>query len=1379
MELVRDQEQHGRMFGLEVDESMWSDPIGPWKSWHERRDLWVETSHGRDGGRVYITNFATLSLREKSARQNGQSAEGYMQRLESELSDMERWSCGSRLAAEEKLAKFVLDQKDFSVMTCERVIRATQLSERHAPRAGIEQGNHYSPMYVFGLFCHGGVWGVTNRTRRRPYLCRYLNAFLDHHGGDPQRTSLVINAGATMKAHRDVANLQGTRNSLITFGDHVGGRLWAADEALVAGGQVGRSCTWEIRPGETKTGVMVNPFHQMVTFDAKKWHSVEPWKGTRISLAGYTLQALERIDKVTRRQLRSLGFKPTLSRGRQAPLVPRGGEWWSDNVSYALRREGDLRDFPVLDREAGELPEDDEEMETPGEAAELKEESQSLRLTDSQRRLIHKIHVNVGHPPAERFLRMLQAAGALPQVMKYVKEEYQCDQCSIKRRADHRFRARCPRSFEFNRALAVDTMYVNFGGYKVPVLNMTDTGTGYQVTQRLPIATGSQGGTPTSESTWRAFLHTWIKYLGAPEVLICDGGAEFKAAFERGCESHGILQTVTPAESPWKNGIAERHGGFIKDKLEQELASGKCVIQTWEDIDDYLTELTSVKNRWLYRGGFTPVQLVFGQMPRVAGELLTDDTTALMGLQDVLEDPSGVDQATGEFRRRMQIRESARQRAMEQASRDAVQRSLRTTTHQGRDWKAGQWVYVFRRGQANNPLHPRSRWVGPGLIVLANNSTIYVGMRTRLWRCSPEQLRAAHPMEELGHHLAQDSSAAEVLRRVLSGAPAGAVDVRREGPPPEGAPMLPVERHGEGPRMSGSMEAPQHAPLQVPPVPPGLLLPAELPDPTLQEPGGAGAPSRRSSTVAEPASEPISRQASPSDGLGETTGSRMTPGPMESIAEERPEEELGGDSRPITRPEPEEHAESPPAKMARMREPEEGASSSSTRAPGTPMQPLLNIIRTSSIQSGSEVAPSLTPGESLPLHGRVEQQVQEWERLRRDDSHFPGETEEERQNEHSFWTSDGMSWENFANVHAKEEKAANPVGDGSSVVAKFESEDWSGTFFNYQNGSVDLMLDEENEWNFAAKRGDEVQLRDLAVEERKMFAGSDLAEWESILGTNAVKVLRGREAQKAREQYPSRILSSRMVRRKKPVEGLGQWKAKSRWCIHGHKDPDTGSLSTYAPTPSGESLMLFLQSSLNLSHVFAFADVKSAFCQSNPIRRPAGPIFAQPCEGLNLPKDALIQILVPVYGLDDAPVAWRETVVSYLIQEGYERNVIEPCWFSKFDEARENCSQVMVEVDDFIITSLPGDAERLKKKFMSRWKFGKWVEGSADYAGRMVTVKADRLEISQEKYILEQVHPILLARDRKRAKESRLSEEEFHAFRSIVYKKTRVVATGC
>ena len=40
--------------------------------------------------------------------------------------------------------------------------------------------------------------------------------------------------------------------------------------------------------------------------------------------------------------------------------------------------------------------------------------------TESQKRLVHKVHANTGHPAQADFLRMMRAAGAHDYILKYI-----------------------------------------------------------------------------------------------------------------------------------------------------------------------------------------------------------------------------------------------------------------------------------------------------------------------------------------------------------------------------------------------------------------------------------------------------------------------------------------------------------------------------------------------------------------------------------------------------------------------------------------------------------------------------------------------------------------------------------------------------------------------------------------------------------------------------------------------------------------------------------------------------------------------------------------------------------------------------------------------
>ncbi|CAK9094858.1 unnamed protein product [Durusdinium trenchii] len=203
-------------------------------------------------------------------------------------------------------------------------------------------------------------------------------------------------------------------------------------------------------------------------------------------------------------------------------------------------------------------------------------------------------------------------------------------------------------------------------------------------------------------------------------------------------------------------------------------------------------------------------------------------------------------------------------------------------------------------------------------------------------------------------------------------------------------------------------------------------------------------------------------------------------------------------------------------------------------------------------------------------------------------------------------------------------------------------------------------------------KNQEFNMKEATCEERRGFEAADQAEWKTILDLKAVKVLSPDDSKKVRRQCPHRILQSRFVRRKKPVPGLGQWKFKSRWCVLGHSDPDSGTYSTYSPMPMTESISIFFQLCTNMDLTVTFCDVTQAFCQSEPLVRPQGELYVEACEGLGLPAGTLIQLVAPVYGLEDAPLRWRQTVISYLTELGFERSLLEPCWYVRRDDKGSN-----------------------------------------------------------------------------------------------------------
>ena len=209
----------------------------------------------------------------------------------------------------------------------------------------------------------------------------------------------------------------------------------------------------------------------------------------------------------------------------------------------------------------------------------------------------------------------------------------------------------------------------------------------------------------------------------------------------------------------------------------------------------------------------------------------------------------------------------------------------------------------------------------------------------------------------------------------------------------------------------------------------------------------------------------------------------------------------------------------------------------------------------------------------------------------------------------------------------------------------------------------------------------------------------------------------------------------------------------------------------------------FFQLSLNLGLSVSFLDIKNAFCQANKLDRPQGRIFARPCEGIDVPEGCLIEIVAPIYGLDDSPLRWHRTLLAFFEDLGFTRSLLEPCWMVKRVNGQV-VAQVLIEVDDLNIATTQAYLPVLKEELTKRFIFGKWESDEADFAGRHVCVTKNKVIMHQEKYILEKIQPVPLAKGRLSHRESLLAPDEFEAFRSMLYKvnwvahQTRPEASG-
>ena len=102
--------------------------------------------------------------------------------------------------------------------------------------------------------------------------------------------------------------------------------------------------------------------------------------------------------------------------------------------------------------EVSSLHKDEEEQDD----EEPRTEDRGVSRED--KRLIQRLHNNLGHPRREEFCRALRMARARSEVVNYVKKEFHCSQCEAQRPSAAR-PACLPRTFEASHTVGVDVVY--------------------------------------------------------------------------------------------------------------------------------------------------------------------------------------------------------------------------------------------------------------------------------------------------------------------------------------------------------------------------------------------------------------------------------------------------------------------------------------------------------------------------------------------------------------------------------------------------------------------------------------------------------------------------------------------------------------------------------------------------------------------------------------------------------------------------------------------------------------------------------------------------------------------------------------------------------
>ena len=228
-------------------------------------------------------------------------------------------------------------------------------------------------------------------------------------------------------------------------------------------------------------------------------------------------------------------------------------------------------------------------------------------------RTAKKLHHQFSHPSSKRLINLVKTSGVQDEELFKAIEKIseRCDTCKRYKKNRPRPAVSFPLATEFNETVALDLkIYENNKTY---FLHIIDHAT------RFSAATVIKSKKP--EVIINDFFKHWVAVFGSPKKVLSDNGGEFaNADFVDMCQNLNISFVTTAAESPWSNGLVEKHNGAIGEAVSKILEEVDCSLEV------ALCWAVNAKNSLQNIFGFSSYQLVFGRNPNLPS-VLTDKTS--------------------------------------------------------------------------------------------------------------------------------------------------------------------------------------------------------------------------------------------------------------------------------------------------------------------------------------------------------------------------------------------------------------------------------------------------------------------------------------------------------------------------------------------------------------------------------------------------------------------------------------------------------------------------------------------------------------------------------------------------------------------------------
>ena len=413
--------------------------------------------------------------------------------------------------------------------------------------------------------------------------------------------------------------------------------------------------------------------------------------------------------------------------------------------------------------------------------------------TASAKRVVSKLHRQLGHPNNAKLVKALRDA-KIDETVVAQAAQYRCDVCEA-----HRFKslekpAALSKASYFNEMIEMDTFHIRWGDTKHKILAVIDAYTRFEVNSIIQ--------SESMEEEIEVLKKQWLSWAGHPKIIKTDSsGAHMSEFFQAWCDERQIRLILVPKEAHHQLGLVERLHAVRRHQLVL-MKSEKPDLE----IETAVLLACEQRNRLRSVHGASPVALVFGYTPAQAG---------------IADEPHGV-RPDGHPR---QLEDTENRimaaKAFYTANNSATIRRalLAKSRKEHTPLQVGDYAFYWRT--SNDKLEP-SRWRGPALVCaveprhaddgVLRTAVYWLAHGSSLVRAAPEHVRLEVSSERAARLESLPQTAArqplqeqlvQALRPVRS--PIRFLDLGPRGPPSDargdglGLQATSVDGEGAGP----------------------------------------------------------------------------------------------------------------------------------------------------------------------------------------------------------------------------------------------------------------------------------------------------------------------------------------------------------------------------------------------------------------------------------------------------------------------------------------------------------------------------------------------------------------------------------------------------